>query len=96
VIVEWSAQARLDRNSQLLHIAEHNPQAAIDQGELIRRQITILVDHPDIGRPGRRRGTRELVVSRSPFVIIYRINSARKQIEILRLLHGAQRWPPKR
>lgn len=95
-MVDWLAQARLDRNSQLLHIAEQNPQAAIDQGELIRRQVALLAEHPEIGRTGRRRGTRELVVSRSPFVIIYRINSRHETIEILRLLHGAQQWPPKR
>ncbi len=45
-----------------------------------------------LGRVGRQRSTRELVISRTPFIVIYRIMNGR--IEILRLLHGAQQWPP--
>jgi len=44
-----------------------------------------------MGRPGRKKGTRELVISRTPFVVVYRAKGPR--IEIIRLLHGAQRWP---
>lgn len=46
---------------------------------------------PQRGRNGRKPGTRELTVSRLPFVIVYR--SRAEGVEILRILHGAQRWP---
>ena len=52
--------------------------------ELLRR-------HPLIGRSGHRPGTRELVVSGTPFLVVYRFES--DVITILRLFHGAQDWP---
>jgi toxin ParE1/3/4 len=35
-------------------------------------------------------GTRELVVSRTPFIVVYAVGDA---VELLRILHGAQQWP---
>jgi toxin ParE1/3/4 len=46
---------------------------------------------PNIGRPGRVPGTRELVVSGTPFVTVYRVES--NVLWVLRVLHGARRWP---
>jgi toxin ParE1/3/4 len=46
-----------------------------------------------MGRPGRTKGTRELVISRTPFIAVYRLKGARR-IEIIRLLHASQQWPP--
>ncbi|MGR9249873.1 hypothetical protein [Rhizobium leguminosarum] len=45
-----------------------------------------------MGRKGRRQGTREFVISRTPFLGVYRYLPT---IEILHFLHGAQQWPPK-
>lgn len=50
-----------------------------------------LTAFPNQGRIGRRSGTRELVVPRTPFIIAYRVSEDR--VEILRVIHGAQRWP---
>jgi len=47
--------------------------------------------HPERGRPGRRRGTREFVVPGTPFVIAYRVTA--ESIDVLAVLHGARRWP---
>ena len=52
-----------------------------------------LVDNPHMGRLGRVKGTRELVVSDTPYVIAYRVETG--PVVILRLLHGAQKWPSK-
>jgi plasmid stabilization system protein ParE len=46
---------------------------------------------PRLGRPGRVEGTRELVIARSPYVIVYVVGAA--QDSIVRVLHGAMRWP---
>jgi toxin ParE1/3/4 len=47
-----------------------------------------------LGRPGRKRGTRELVVPGTPFIVVYRIQEQEaRQIQVIRFLHGAQQWP---
>jgi len=43
------------------------------------------------GKPGRRSGTRELAVPGLPFQIVYRGRA--DAVEIVRILHNAQRWP---
>jgi toxin ParE1/3/4 len=35
--------------------------------------------------------TRELVIAGTRFIVVYRITD---NVEILRVLHTAQRWPP--
>ena len=89
--IEWLPLASANRFAQLDYIAQDNPLAAIDQDERIEHQIDMLLQHPQMGRPGRKKGTRELVISRTPFVVVYRAKGPR--IEIIRLLHGAQQWP---
>jgi plasmid stabilization system protein ParE len=46
---------------------------------------------PRSGRSGRIAGTRELVISRTPYIAAYRI--AGDTVRILRVLHGSRRWP---
>lgn len=87
----WLKRALNDRDAQLDYIAEDNPLAAVDQGDRIEDQVDQLLQHPQMGRPGRKQGTRELVISRTPFIVVYRIKGRR--IELLRLLHGSQKWP---
>ncbi|MFB2897343.1 type II toxin-antitoxin system RelE/ParE family toxin [Aerosakkonemataceae cyanobacterium BLCC-F50] len=44
-----------------------------------------------MGRPGRIPGTKELVVTRTPFILPYRVQG--EQIEILAVIHAARQWP---
>jgi len=63
-------------------------------GETARRileSVNSLQQSPNLGRPGRKRSTRELVLSDSPILAVYRIRE--NVIENVRILHGAQRWP---
>lgn len=90
--IEWLPQAERTLTAQLEWIAEHNPWAAIDMGDAILTTIERLKDHPAIGRSGRVAGTRELVVVGTPYVVVYRIEA--HAVLIMRVLHGAQRWPP--
>jgi toxin ParE1/3/4 len=89
--VEWLPLANKNRFEQLDYIAQDNPIAAISQDEEVEHQVDMLINHPQMGRPGRKRGTRELVISRTPFVVVYRVKG--KRIEVIRLLHSAQQWP---
>jgi toxin ParE1/3/4 len=81
------------RFTQLFYIVDRDPAAAVRVDEEIEQQTDMLIDHPEMGRTGRRPGTRELVVQRTPFVIVYRVRPKAKRVEILRVLHGAQKWP---
>jgi toxin ParE1/3/4 len=94
LILEWSEEANAARFAQLDYIAQDKPAAAIDMDERIERQTERLLDHPNLGRKGRVKGTRELVITGSPFIAAYRVLGER--IEIFRFLHGAQQWPAKK
>ncbi len=73
------------------HIADERPAAAVDVVERIERTVEMLARHPSLGRPGRLEGTRELVVTGTPFVIAYRAQDDR--IEILSIIHASRKWP---
>ena len=73
------------------YISQDKPETA---KRIVRRLWTAvksLAEQPEMGRPGRVHGTRELVVSDTPFVVPYR--AVGSEIEILRVLHGARDWP---
>ncbi len=88
----WLATAERRRASQIAYIAERNPQAALDMATAIRVATDRLANYPRIGRPGRVPGTRELVVPRTPYIVIYEIEG--DIVRIIRVLHSAQRLPP--
>tara|TARA_R100000322_G_scaffold66301_1_gene41572 strand:+ start:3182 stop:3475 length:294 start_codon:yes stop_codon:yes gene_type:complete len=87
----WSAFALSDRDGIFTHIEADNPRAAIAVDERIAASARRLVDFPESGRPGRVAGTRELVITGTPYVAAYAVTT--ESIRILRVLHGAQRWP---
>ena len=89
--IEWLPEAARNLNTQLAYIGEHNPAAAIDLGDAVEMSVSRLAVFPESCRPGRVSGTRELVVTGAPFIVVYRIEPA--AVVILRVLHGAQRWP---
>ncbi len=44
-----------------------------------------------MGKSGRVEGTRELIISNSPYILIYRVKE--ESVEILRILHTSKRYP---
>lgn len=95
MIIEWLPEADRNRIEQLDYIARDNSLAAIQQDEEIEVQIDSLLRHPLLGRPGRVRGTRELIIARTPFIAVDRVKRS-SHIEIIRLLRGAEQWPMRR
>lgn len=91
--IVWLPRARANRTHAIDYIAKDSLRAALNQLGEIEQQSDMLADHPAIGRVGRRRGTRELVINRTPFILVYRVRAKARRIEILRLLHGAQKYP---
>lgn len=72
-------------------INDDSPRAAALMVRRIREAAQMLVEFPALGRPGRVRTTRELVVDGTPYVLPYRVGEA--EIVILRVYHGARKWP---
>ncbi|HEY9619154.1 MAG TPA: type II toxin-antitoxin system RelE/ParE family toxin [Crinalium sp.] len=87
----WTKQAIVDLNAAYDYIAETSPDVAEVIIERIENSLESLRQFPEMGRPGRVKDTREVVVPRTPFILPYRVRKNR--IEILAVLHGSRRWP---
>ncbi|HWR90646.1 MAG TPA: type II toxin-antitoxin system RelE/ParE family toxin [Dissulfurispiraceae bacterium] len=89
--IRWLDDAISDLVEIRKYIAADKPQTANRIANLIRQSVEPLIVQPDIGRPGRIEGTRELVLTSLPYIIPYRVRN--DSIEILRVLHAARKWP---
>lgn len=92
MIIRWTLKAETDLADQCDHIAKDDPVLAARIGGDIFRTIQRLSDFPLRGRPGRVDGTRELVLAGLPWIAVYAVTDS--TIVVLRLLHGAQAYPP--
>ena len=91
--IEWRPLAEEDLAEIVRYIAAESPRAAYEIHDRIREAVTLLVAHAHLGRAGRVKGTRELVISGTPFVAAYQVTKS--AVFILRVLHGARKWPDK-
>jgi len=90
--VIWSVELVADLISLRAYIAEHDPAAARRMAQRIIELIEdVLVANPHIGCPGRVSGTRESVITKTPYIVPYRVRN--DALEVLRVYHGARRWP---
>lgn len=89
--IEWTLPALRDLQDAGEYIVQDDPAAAVRMAERVREAVEYLPEQPNMGRPGRVGGTRELVVSGTPFIVVYWSRGG--VIQILRLLHHARRWP---
>jgi toxin ParE1/3/4 len=87
----WSRAAARDLDELAAYIAEDSEQASESVEARIDQEARLLSRFPRSGRIGRISGTRERVVSRTAYILVYRIVSGR--VRILRVYHGARRWP---
>ena len=88
--LRWTHPALADLIEAQNFIARENPAAAAAVAQRIWDASTNLCDHPNIGRPGHVPGTREWVVTDTPYLIVYRVKN--DAVEILRVWHGRRNW----
>jgi toxin ParE1/3/4 len=86
-----SGAYRADLENIVDYLAKENPTAALAIWDEIESQVERLREYPKFGRPGRMKGTRELVVTRTPYVVVYTVQDT---VELARVLHGAREWRP--
>lgn len=98
--VRWTKRAFADLDSIFDAIAADRPESAQRVVRELLAQAEALGSHPHRGRPGRVRQTRELVLPRLPYVIVYSLRRSlvevRPDVSIVRVIHGAMRWPSRR
>jgi toxin ParE1/3/4 len=93
VRVRWLSAALANLETEAEYIARDNPAAAVRVVQAITEAVNFLKQYPAMGRPGRIPGTRELVVSDTPYIIPYRVRE--NEVEIIRVFHAARRGPTK-
>jgi toxin ParE1/3/4 len=91
--IRWLKRALANLDAEAAFIARDRPSAAARVVEAITATVELLAQHPALGRAGRVEGTRELVVPDTPYIIPYRVRG--HTVEILRVFHGARKWPKK-
>jgi len=91
VRIIWRPAAARDYDSLREYIEAHSLTGAETAARRIFAAVESLTQFPGRGRPGVLAGTRELVVPRTSYVVVYRIDG--DAIVLLRVRHGAQRWP---
>jgi toxin ParE1/3/4 len=92
--IRWSPDAADDLLNIVDYIRADNPAAARRVGRSIYDRLTVLGEFPYSGRRGRIEGTRELPLPPLPFIGVYRVLEHANVVEIVNVIHGAQRWPP--
>ena len=94
MIIVWSSRAISHLGDLREYIARDHPGAANRIAMMLLAAVERLAELPNLGRPGRAAGTRELVVPGTPYVIPYRLRGDR--LEIVGVFHGGQKWPKRR
>ncbi len=89
--VRWIRRALKNLDEEAAYIARDDPRAAARLVERIVASVERLADYPASGRPGRVPGTRELLVTDTPYLVPYRVRG--ETVEILRVFHGVRKRP---
>lgn len=89
--IVWLERAVLNLEMLREYIGRDNTVAARKIALHIIKEIEQLQRFPNLGRPGRVAGTRELAIADTPYLVPYRVHY--NVVEILCVLHTAQQWP---
>lgn len=89
-VLIWSATARADLIRLRQFIEPHNPEAARNAAQALKKAASLMIQHPGIGTRLEGRQDRELFVpfGHRGYVIRYRLDS--DAIVILKIWHGLE------
>ena len=86
--IRWTPAAAGDLQNIFDYLSETNPNLARSTVVEIRKAVRSLKRLPHCGRPGREPGTRELLHTRLPHIVAYRVKE--DAVEVVRIWHPAQ------
>lgn len=86
----WTRAALKNIGKILDYIAQDDEDAPRKVAKKIYDASKELDEHPQMGRKGIVSGTRELVIPKWPYILIYRCQE-KSEVEILRVLHSKQK-----
>ena len=89
--LRWAEEAAADLEHITDYLFENAPERAAELVRGIYNAPAALLTFPYRGRAGKKEGTRELVLSSLPYIVVYEITG--EVIHVVRILHGAQKWP---
>jgi toxin ParE1/3/4 len=89
--IKWLKKALRNLEQAYAVIAKDDPEAAVRTILKIEAAVRQLSEFSNLGRVGQIEGTRELVISKTPFIVVYRVKG--KTVQVIRVLHGARKYP---
>jgi addiction module RelE/StbE family toxin len=89
--LRWTQEAANDLEHIADYLLTHAPDRAPELVRAVYDAPSALLTFPNRGRPGKKEGTRELVLTPLPYIVVYTVRG--DVIFIVRILHGAQQWP---
>lgn len=89
--LRWTREAAADLERIADYLIQHVPERAAELVRTVYDAPALLLEFPHRGRPGKKAGTRELVIATLPYLVVYTVRG--DVIFVVRILHGAQQWP---
>jgi toxin ParE1/3/4 len=89
--IRWTLAAASNLEHIKDYLTERNPEFAESTVLELYETIRSLKTSPHRGRVGREERTRELVFTRLPYIVAYRVKE--QTVEVLHIYHAAQHRP---
>lgn len=89
--VKWLKWALRNLEQARNYVFQDNPTAAQELIIKIQNAANQLQKYPFMGKNSRVECTKELIISNSPYILIYRVKE--ESVEVLRILHTSKRYP---
>lgn len=89
--LEWSRHSQADRQKIAeFYASEASPFIAEQALLSIKNATNRILKNPLNYREGKKSGTREYIMRRFPYIVIYRVSDTK--VSIIRVLHQAMRY----
>lgn len=85
VTILWTERAINNLELELDYYGRINPTLAKELSIIIKESVVSIANMPGIGRPGKKLGSRELIINKYPYILAYRVRN--ETLEILSMIH---------